>query len=434
MSVTPTTIITKFNKSLLQRDLLINLFTECDRYIWTDDVPIDVLYLGKIVEKDGILQCVMNYNETDDGLVVSLDEIEYTSLPLLSFQTELFVSNKEIINGPKTPIQSTVGRYILNYMLLVDPFQDSLPYINDIFNDSKIESDIVKAAFADLVTTDQINTYTNNLYFIGHFTELSVPSMSEKSLSTDPNIKDRRDELLEKHKDELDDPIVLSKIEDELIAMDKAYIEGDSSAGFYMSSGKAFDVCRKRMLVTGGMFGEFGDSSEYNFVNKSLDEGWEVDDVPVLFNDIRKGSYDRAVSTAKGGEESKFLTRIFQDTKIIEHNCKTTKGLKVYMSSDVIDKYNYRYIITSDGIIALTPDIIQSYLNKVVVVRSPQYCKSIGGLCAICMGQVYEKLDKELLNLEAMGIGSEFLTSSLKSMHGIKSEVVDISELDNFIL
>lgn len=434
MSIMPITIITKYNKAILQRSFLLNMFTECERYKWTGNENIDTLYPGRIVEVDGVLNCITGYESTEEGLDVSFEQIDDSKLPLLSFQTELSVSKDIILNGPKDPIKSTIGRYVLNYILLVDPFGDILSYVNEPFNAGKIESDIVEAAFADKVTVKQIKTYNNNLYFIGHFTELCAPSMSEKSLSTDPNIKKHRDMLLEQHKDELDDPIILSKIEDELIAMDKEYLKDDPSQGFYISSGKAYDICRKRMLVTGGMIGDFGDNTKYHFVNQSLDEGWATEDLPVLFNDIRKGSYNRAVSTAEGGTESKFLSRIFQDTKIVEHNCKTTKGLEVYLGEDVIDMYNYRYIITSSGIVALTPDIIKSYLNKKVIMRSPQYCKTTNGLCAICMGQVFEKLNKKLLNMEAVNIGSSFLQASMKSMHGVKSSFNNIENLDTFIM
>jgi hypothetical protein len=312
-------ILKLYKENLKKREYLISIFCECE----LPNITIEP-YIGRIG----------NYNDkpyvitsiTDEAIVISpLQRV------VLKFTDKLTISPKDIINV-STSTETTVGRYIINYLLLADPFGDIIPYMNTQIKPNKIESIVADYIIEDKLNGEALSTYLDNVYFIGHFTELCVPSFSDKSITTSPKVKIRREELLEKYKDQLDDPVIMSKIEDELIQLDKEYLADDPSYGFYSASGKAFNVCRKRMYCTGGMFDTFERESGYDMVNTPLDEGWQEKDFPVLCNDIRRGIYNRAKNTAKGGEGTKFMCRIFQDSAIVEKDCGTKKGITVYLT------------------------------------------------------------------------------------------------------
>ena len=60
------------------------------------------------------------------------------------------------------------------------------------------------------------------------FGSIAVPVFTEKALVPNQKILDRREELYKKYHDKLDDPTVMSMIEQELITMDKEYLKDDS--------------------------------------------------------------------------------------------------------------------------------------------------------------------------------------------------------------
>lgn len=432
--------LVKFRSNLKRRDFLLDMFTECSRLEWPHPIkdnesiiPSIDFYIGQVVAFEGK---VYGIDSVEDGKVI-FTELAKESSKLLDLKSQFVLQKDHLENIPNGTAgqNTTVGRYILNYLLLADPFGNYFKYINDEIKIGKIEEQIVDALLDKKITNDQVGHYIDNIYFIGHFTELCVPSFSEKSITTSDAVSKRRAELYEKYKDQLDDPATMVRIEDELIALDKEYLKDDPSYGFYRPNGEAFDVCRKRMFLTVGMVDAFdGEAADYNFVKNSLDDGWDVNDFPVLINDLRQGVYDRAMSTAKGGEESKFVSRIFQDTDITIEDCRTSRGLQVTLTKDVIDRYLYRYIFTPKGLEMLTKDNKDKFLNKVVKVRSPQYCEAKSGYCYTCMGNLFKSLDVKNLGLIAISISSQFLTASLKSMHGVKTNLIDISDIDQFTI
>ena len=77
---------------------------------------------------------------------------------------------------------------------------------------------------------------------------------------TDPAIKKRKAELIKQYEGQLNDPVIIAKIEDELIAMDKAYMKGDNSLRFYEAQfdSKTFDIWRKKLYITVGGNGAAG--------------------------------------------------------------------------------------------------------------------------------------------------------------------------------
>lgn len=363
-------------------------------------------------------------NYLDNGIQRAFGEID-------TFQ----LNPGEIINCNEE-MTTTVGRFLLNYLLLVHPFGDLIPYQNDVFPMGKVEEQIAKGMLDGTIQVSWYKQYVNNLYFIGHFTELCVPTYTRKSLTTDPNVRKVKQELMEKYKDKLNDPNVIMEIENTLIAMDKNYLKDDEVMRFYGPLGdKPFNISRKKMYLTVGGVEEFSKTTgNFVFIPNSLSEGMTAETMPAMANETRKGSFNRGDQTKLGGALTKGITRVLQDLTVSEQDCHTTRGLTVDFSKYKIGRYLGSYIQDGSNWVLLTEQNMEKFVGKTCLVRSPMYCQAQHGLCYMCMGDIYAKKKTKHLALDAVDITSTFTTDALKSMHGTKISTYQIDDLNKFVL
>lgn len=434
------------NKHLLiNRDYLIDILTPSKKTeLLTDSTGVlflsrdTVIYVGKLLAYNGELYSVNEYHTKDDIYIIDkMDKIDARIDEYLNLQGSLSLKKGMIDNFTEnTPIETTIGRFVLNYVILVEPFGSYFPYINTLWKDGDIGRMIVEALLKNDISVEQAYRYRTNLFFLGHFEELSVPSISVHALTTDPKIEDVKKKLIKEHKKDLEnkDPVAMNKIEKTLIAMDKEYIKDDPSSGFYNPDSKSYDIHRKKTLLTTGMLEEFGHKGSFNFIERSLEEGIGVEDFVTMANDIRKGSYDRGKETALGGEQSKFLMKVFQNARITEDDCGTTIYKKLHITPDNKNYVMYRNIVVNGTLVTITPDNINKYIDRTVDLRSPMGCQTHDGYCFTCMGEHYRKTDQNFLTLGFVSIGSFFMLLSMKSMHGVQHSTVNITSLNKFVL
>lgn len=331
----------------------------------------------------------------------------------------------------KEPLLTDVGKFLMNQLLLVYPFGDIVPYMNERFDPGKLDDMVAKLIMDGKVTRDMYNTYLENGYWYCEDGSLSTAAWSEKSLTTDPQVAIRKKQLFEENKDHLDDPIVLAKIEKELIDMDKKWLEGDAAAPFYaVEGGKAWKEQRKKMFIMVGMSVAFDkDASKITFQPNSLEEGWEVNHVDTMANDIRRGSYGRGIETAKGGVQTKFVLRIFQDVTVDQDDCGTKRGITVTITDTNYKEYISRYL--TDGSL-ITADNVKNLIGKTVKIRSPMYCESKPGFCYKCCGDTFRKLDVKAIGMQAIAVTGNMTSLSMKSMHTSSLSAKKITDLSRF--
>jgi len=399
------------------------------------------MYVGKVVSLDDIIHYVSEFTPGDgttSKYVVSLVSLNLPADEKITHYQEVFTLPAGVIaNHNGDPIETSVGRLIFNYVFSAEPYGDKIPYINEhLRGPSKIETAALRGILNNVITVDQGYRYISNAVFYGHFTELSVPTLSERTLTTSPEVVKRKAELQLQYAEAIKnkDAVAMARIEDELIALDKEWVKGDESASFFDADGKSYTVQRKKMLLTGGMIEDFGSPGQYSFMSNSLEEGWTVADIPMLANEIRKGSYGRAMETADGGEIAKFLLRIFQEVTIVEDDCGTQRTKPIFITKLLKDDYVDRTILVDGQPLVLTPENIDSYVGKLVYMRSPQTCATLTGFCGVCMGEVFRKTGQKRLDLSGQALGSAFLTNSLKGMHGVKVSRTEITDLDAFLI
>ncbi len=349
----------------------------------------------------------------------------------LFYPNEKIVLKKGDLENVDKEVTTTVGNVVANAMIFIYPFGHKIPFMTGRFNKNEIERHICELLVdnkegdkhPDSITVDELLKFTEAVGALTAMSSVIVPTGSAKSFVIDPAILKRRDELLEIYKDKLDDPAIVAKIEKELITMDKANFKGDIAEGFLISD-KAFAVARKRMFIMLGI--EMGFGEKIKAIGTSLNDGIDVDNLPTLIGAMRAGSFGRGSETELGGEQVKYFYRVYQNTRVEEPDCGTTRGL----SWEITD-YNYSNFaglyLTTKSDTALTETALKAMVGKTVYIRSPLYCNTKApGYCAKCVGDAYSANPNALLTA-ASNVGSVMMYWFMKKMHGV---VLKTTKLD----
>lgn len=403
----------------------------------------------------GELFCEKGKPDNKFGFISELsDEIESTGVvlhlletrkdrPICHVQCPFTVEKGDIENLKKEKVESTFGEFYINEVLLALPFGSKFEYIcgQKEWAPKSISKWLYKRLLdtndETRMTIDEYNEFVNRHQYVGNFSELSVATFSRKTLNGPPNVKELKEKLKKKYGDKLyEDPLLQLKFEDELIQADKDNLKGDPGEDYLACNSKGYNVTRKKMYSCIGGIEKFDSKgNSYEFIEKSLQEGWDKKLILKISSELRKGSYDRGTETAKGGEQNKFLSRVFQEVAIVEDDCKTKRGIPVKNASEKrLKELIYRNIFYNGKEITITDENYQKFIGKSFMLRSPSFCKSKNGFCFKCCGEIYKKMGKTNIGLDAIKIGTTFLSISMASMHGTKLSAFEIDKISNFII
>lgn len=257
--------------------------------------------------------------------------------------------------------------------------------------------------------------------------EFFAPSITEKAMTSHPDRDKVRAAALERHAGELDDPAVQSKIQDELIALDKEHIKGDPSEGF-MFKNKTFNTARKRMFGIHGPEAGFSEGGRATLVVNSLEEGLDIKHLPEMVNSLRAGSYYRGALTALAGEDVKFLMRIFQNSSVSEKDCGSKLGLPTVVTGEWVGHY-----FLEGGVLKhLTEENFAQYNGKLVEMRVPGYCQTgHSDYCATCMGDLVAE-NPDSLGSMATQVSSTFMGVMMASAHAKELKTAEL-DVANFL-
>ena len=381
--------------------------------------------------EDHMVYGVMTDPSTD-GIVILCKLQEDGSQPPFRMWEQFYIDTGMIQNYTGPHMKTDVGKFLVNQLLLVYPFGDLIPYMNTRIDPGKLDQKVADLILERKVDRTMYNRYMSAGYWFGTDGSLAITSWTDKSLGTDPRIAQRKKELLEANKDKMDDPVVLAQMEKELMDMDKAYIRGDASEPFYFANEKAsFQDQRKKMFIGIGLMPKFSKGAGgFEYVDPSLEEGWRIQDVMTCSNEIRRGAYGRAIGTAKGGEQTKFIMRIFQETHITEEDCGTKHGLPV-----TITEINHKEFInrwTVDGKL-ITSDNSAEFIGQSITLRSPMYCQSKSGYCSRCLGELFKRIEMPNFGVNTLMVGAKMTTASMRSMHQSTISFKNITDINRFL-
>lgn len=363
-----------------------------------------------------------------EDLLVRIDDAD-PNQPLFAAR-ETITLKAGVLPNLDEDVETLVGQALVNGMLLVYPFGNKIPYMNGEITADRIESILEKRCVDDLDDEEEMFAQTgpNAPIFIYElmkfheaaaaldaYSQVVVPSATPKMLQAPPGTKEKRQELLDKYRDQLDDPVIQAKITEELIKLDKDWLADDDAMDFYIK-GKFFDVIRKKRFLLHGSESGFG--VEGKLIEGSLEEGWQIEHLPSMSNGLRSGSHSRGAQTALGGEATKFNYRMYQNSKIVEDDCGSDMGLAYRVTAKTAKNLIGSYYLDGKNLVSITEQNHATLIDKVVRLRSPIYCRTEGhNFCKICMGDRVSQTPDALATYAA-DVSSAFMGAAMKAMHG----------------
>lgn len=319
----------------------------------------------------------------------------------------------------KEDVEANYGEALINAIIFEYGTTGKLAFVPGKIGKKFLSKYISDALETDVITVDDYLRVMEAMNFITLFADIHVAAYTPRSLQASPEALRLRDELLEKFKDQLNDPAIVAMIDEAITEADKEFMKGDPAAKFYIAD-KAYAVVRKKLFHVQGGLTRLDDPSKMDYIPRSLDDGYAPEDLPAIINSLRSGSYDRGASTALGGEAAKFSNRVFQNLKIAEPDCGTMVGKPERVSSE--RNLVGRYIVGRDT--PITEEEYVSLIGKDIILRDPTGCKTPNrAFCGKCMG------DKEVESDTGLGprlseVASVFLSISLAAFHGSISKTV----------
>jgi hypothetical protein len=369
--------------------------------------------------------------------ISNLTNLEYTKLNVDKTKVPLIRETDKIKLTTKIPfvdknVESTIGRLIVN-LFLVEPFKGLIPYHNESgFSLSKIESEFRPLITSNDNITEMLEQFYINLDYLSSYSSLFSPSLPVEAFTSNKKVTERKQQLFKQHADAIakNDQSVTIAIEQELSKLDNEAIK-DNPDYDIIATKKTFTNIRKRMFSSMGNIEPFGDNKTV-FCKSNLDEGLDIAELPVLFNEIRRGVYNRGSNTALSGADTKNNSRIFQDIKLAEEDCGTTNGIKCTIAER--DVLLGRSILKNNKTILMTEANVDKFINIPIVLRSPMYCKTLdGNYCYSCGEYLWKLKNIKLLNTIVIGISSTIMMLFMKAQHYSVLGFFELDDIDEFI-
>jgi hypothetical protein len=410
------------HKYFHKQDYILGLFSFIAEDAYEDDMFIikDKTLSLKIADEVTVLS--KNYTDT-----------------LLDFKIKVNLPKGYIANSDKN-IETTIGRVVMNYLILAKNFSNKVPYINEPFTIGDIEDKYIATMLIDneykgddvlsKITIKEYIDFMDSVTFIEGFSKLLSVAGTEKSLLPPKGIDEYKKKVVKEleskyGKDGMKDPKVISELEAKLKAFDDEWLKGDVSNGRLLY--KKTKLARKKMYLNIGASNTF--SGKEDGVTNSLQEGWGTDpeQLATLFNDARAGSYFRGIETANGGVAAKHLLRASADKSIVNTDCNVTIGDE----SIVTDQHLGRYVISNGKPVLLDSNNISKFKGKVHMLRSPMTCKLKKDFCVKCVGENMKDYEKGV-SLMAIEVGGAILAMSLAKFHATGLELTEVNIEDIF--
>jgi hypothetical protein len=366
------------------------------------------------------------YDEATDSFVL-IDDADPTKS--VFEWTDVITLQPENIINLKEPIETTYGNWLVNYLLLVEPFHDKIPYMEGDIEPPRIEAYMLRNFAADPVGgaprakdvfyVSEYLKYVRGIYYLTGFSQISVWAATRKSMLPPPGVKELRDKLLKENEGHTDELVVVAKIEKELVDYDKAWLAGDPSVNFLLGGKALATVRKKKFLISGAETGLTGSATHGTLIGNSLIEGWDISKFPELNTSLRAASYSRGAETQLGGVSVKWLLRSSSNMNIAAKDCGSTLGVKVDVTPKTLNRVvGFSVIEGNKSVFVKDEEQAGAYLGKSIRVRSPKYCQlPYTDFCETCLGKRLS-INKDGLSLAVSEMGSTLLKAMLARAHG----------------
>lgn len=367
----------------------------------------------------------------------------------LHFRDAITIRPGEVLNYKgNAPLLTTYGNVFVNHLVSVLPFGDIFEFQVGMFDLKKLESGILKLMIDDpegnedpdimapggKIYVSQYVKFAEHVLTLPAYSDGLVTATTKKSLMASPERNKVRDKWIADNPTRLTDPAAIAELSALLKDVDDAYLAGDDSEEFYRSK-KKLEGARKKVHYMFGAESAFSDGTKVELIAKSLEEGIDMDKLPVMFNSLRAGSYNRGKQTALGGESTKTIYRMVGTARIVEQDCQTHIGIPVFLMPFIAKDLIGYGMVENGKTTVITAELLQSRMGTTIDVRGPMTCKSgrdesrgiLGkgkNICAVCAGTALAE-NPNGIPAAAAGVGGRFLSLFLAKMHATVLRTVE---------
>lgn len=334
--------------------------------------------------------------------------------------------------------ETTFGLLLFNIILFWEPFKGAQPYVNDEFTKPLIEN-MLRRLMVDnpkegepvpegKASVDMCMQFSHNCSFLEGLGSHYIKPGGVDALTVSPEVLKLRDELFEKHKHEINDPVVFTRIIDQCVDLDMKICMSGPSRKFFIAK-KFIDNSRKRMFISFGIEPN-ADGDGWIALPKSLADGWDPNFLADYVNTSVAGSYSRSMATGEGGSQVKETLRLIGRAVVSEtvDDCRTPRLEDIVVLEHNKDWWVGTWALIGGGIRQITKDNVDKLVGKVTPVRVPQYCTAEDGTyCKVCCGQGLGAL-AERLSAEIVLIPTGYMLQRMKAHHtaGSKTSLLDL--------
>lgn len=345
----------------------------------------------------------------------------------------LFVKNEVITLRPETceyvkeVTETTYGRLLINAIVIDEAFKRKVGFVNREITSKDLKG-FIKNMMVDnpgdgesvpegKASVDECLKLTKQMDYLVGLNNVFVKAASLDAFTIDPKIKKLKDTLIKdlKANNRQNDPVALAEVIDKLVDEDRKAQHAGPSRDLYISDGFISNN-RKKMFLVYGAEPDFH-TGEYELLDKSLDEGWDLDKLTAYANTAIAGSYSRSISVALAGADVKNAIRLTGHISAMPGDCGSTRGERVKITRNNFNGWVGGYYLVEGKPVLITENDFGKLDNKVIDIRVPQYCQQEkGNLCSICCGDKLGKLKNRISSSVAL-VYTRFMLQSMKAMH-----------------
>ena len=371
-----------------------------------------------------------------------LTEATYEMPPLSLEQPVIMKAND--LSFLEQDVETTVGRFVLNYLLFEYGLSGKYKYVNKQFTYGDVSKHIVKSLTSNLnnkqptdINLDDYKKLSIVVNYVRSFAQLIVLPATPLTTIPPKEFYTKREEMKAKLKKEhgsnwYNDDMVLIKFETDMMNFVKQMYKDDPSLGISMNK-KALHAFKMR-FVSIGVTQDMDKTKPTTNVLTTLEDGHQLnkESFTATNNSIRYGSSARASSTVFAGTMTKHIVLAMQSFKITEKDCKTKKKFKMILDNKYAKAISYMNFYYNGKEVTKDENTINDLIGKEIEVRLPHLCITKGdNYCRTCCG--------ELLSMNEDGIPNAFIALSgfgmnyqLSKFHAVTMEIKHFELKDVF--
>lgn len=390
----------------------------------------DLDYLFNMNEKEAcklstIMECFGEFG----------DHRRFEPYDILTIPTNIF--GPDLDHRNKTAFTTTVGLWVFNKAFIEKELVPLFGYINHTINKKtykKINKKLSHAVIEDKIPLDTLKHFIIKTQKFQPYCNILSPSVTEGMLEITDKIRSKKKELIEKHKDAIDnkkDPVIVQEIENELIKDCKEILKDDPGTDILNSSaGADWGNNFKNMFIMKGASKESDPrNGDYAIMKSNLMDGITPEEYTKFCDSLTGGPYARAKKTADGGAWEKMFVKGLEHIHVNPGtDCHTKRTKSVLLTDDNLGLWMYSYAVDNGKLVELTDQTSKKYLNKIVNIRYSGLCESEDGICNICAGNLFSRLKIKNIGVACYNICSSLKNKSMKSFHDSTVKVDDMTK------